>query len=86
MLLRNIHLSLCSNDFKIAMNRCTYLVWCVFCNFIGLERATGIEPAHRGGLPNGFEDHCATVTPRPLGASNRTCKPLTYVQRYCLQK
>jgi hypothetical protein len=34
--------------------------------FVSLERATGIEPAHRGGLPNGFEDHCATVTPRPL--------------------
>lgn len=34
-----------------------------------MERATGIEPAHRDGVPNGFEDHCATVTLRPRNVS-----------------
>lgn len=33
---------------------------------LNLERATGLEPAHRDGVPNGFEDHCATLTLRPL--------------------
>ena len=30
-----------------------------------LERATGLEPALRDGLPTGLENQRATLTPRP---------------------
>lgn len=35
-----------------------------------VERATGLEPALRDGLPTGFENQRATLTPRPLDGRN----------------
>ena len=34
--------------------------------FFTLERATGFEPALRGGTPTGTENLCATLTLHPL--------------------
>ncbi len=40
-------------------HRFNFFIW------LPLERATGLEPALRDGLPTGLENQRATLTPRP---------------------
>ena len=47
-----------------------------------LERATGIEPARRGGPPPGFEILCATTPPCPLGHYAVVSASIYEVARY----
>ena len=43
----------------------TVYEFCPQCQTNLLERATGLEPALRDGLPTGLENQRATLTPRP---------------------
>lgn len=59
---------MCENNGFPCKNRIdlTVLKWQKF----KLERATGIEPAQRDGVPNGLENHRATITLRPRTTLN----------------